>query len=312
MDRSTHKPINRIVLACIQCRARHVKCDGIQPVCTRCKSDGKECTYQKSKRGGLDKAALARRREKLQNQEVECTHKDSEISLRCAPESSSSDVTHALNPITSDATGLATSTTNLMDTDLASSQVAFQVSTERLLGIYYEICWPACPVPLPLHHLNERRLSEDHEMDTLLLVLQYIGSIFAPWTFPDSHYELARIALSSPLLPRTPWNCQALMLFATAQLHTSQTHNARGTLYKATFIAIEIGMNTQEFAITYGQGDPVLEESWRRTYHFLTLTDQHFAVIVNNPVYALISVPNLVDLPCDDEFYVSGVSPLYY
>lgn len=201
--------------------------------------------------------------------------------------------------------------TNVVGVDTTSSQVAFQVNTERLLDMYYENCWPACPVPLPLHHLNRRRLGEDHGMDSLLLVLHYIGSIFAPWTFPDSYYEPAQTALSSPLLPQTPWNCQALMLFATAQLHTDKPHSARGTLSKATSIAIEIGMNTQEFAVTYGLGDPVLEESWRRTYHFLTLTDQHFSVIVNNPVYTLIDIPNLVDLPCEDEFYESGVSRLH-
>ncbi|KAF2648095.1 hypothetical protein K491DRAFT_550174, partial [Lophiostoma macrostomum CBS 122681] len=54
--------------ACIQCRSRHVKCDSTQPVCTRCRRDGKDCTYTKSRRGGLDKAALARRRLMLQQQ----------------------------------------------------------------------------------------------------------------------------------------------------------------------------------------------------------------------------------------------------
>jgi hypothetical protein len=36
--------------ACIQCRSKHLKCDGLTP-CTRCSSNSFECLYVKSKRG---------------------------------------------------------------------------------------------------------------------------------------------------------------------------------------------------------------------------------------------------------------------
>ncbi|KAL5412764.1 hypothetical protein PMIN04_009699 [Paraphaeosphaeria minitans] len=196
-----------------------------------------------------------------------------------------------------------------MDASLPSSQLAFQISTERLLDVFYENYWAACPVPLPMHHLNQRRLNGNHGLDNLLLVLQYVGSVFAPWTQPAPHYEAAEKALGSTDLPRTPWNVQALMIFATAQLHTDRTRESRRSLDKATSIAMELCMNTKEFAVANGEGSPVLEESWRRTYHFLALTDQHFAITVNNPAYALINIPNLADLPCDDELYESGNIP---
>jgi hypothetical protein len=80
MDASSEpepKRIERVVLACINCRSRHVKCDATQPICNRCKRDGKECDYQKSRRGGLDKAALARRKLRLR-QEAEQTQKDAD------------------------------------------------------------------------------------------------------------------------------------------------------------------------------------------------------------------------------------------
>lgn len=195
-----------------------------------------------------------------------------------------------------------------VDASLASSQLTFQISTERLLDIYYENYWAAYPVPLPMHHLNQRRLNSNHGMDNLLLVLQYVGCIFAPWTRPEPHYEAAEKALGSTNLPRTPWNVQALMIFATAQLHTNRAPESRRSLDMATSIAMELCMNMKEFAVAYGEGNPVLEESWRRTYYFLALTDQHFSIIVNNPMCSLMNVPNLADLPCDDEFYESGVS----
>lgn len=48
----TRRPIRRVALACLQCRSRKVKCDATQPFCKRCQVDGKQCEYQKSRRGG--------------------------------------------------------------------------------------------------------------------------------------------------------------------------------------------------------------------------------------------------------------------
>jgi len=285
-----------------------VKCDATQPVCNRCKRDGKECTYQKSRRGGLDKAALARRREKLQQQAAEDAQANAQQLQSHSPGFSRGGGLESVQSGGVIPTNLVFDTMLDVEANQVPSQVAFQISTEKLLEVYYENYWAAFPVPLPKHHLNQRRLNGNHGMENLLLVLQYIGSIFAPWSLPESHHETARKALESPTLPRTPWSVQALMIFAIAQLHTNRTLESRQSLNAATSMALELCMNTKEFALAYGEGSPVLEESWRRTYHFLLLTDQHFAVIVNNPIYGLMNVPNLADLPCEDKSYESGVS----
>lgn len=289
-----------------------MKCDAHQPVCSRCRKDGKECVYQKSRRGGLDKAALARRRERLQQQAAGPTHQDTQPEDRRFLDPSGNNRVNIIDPSVLHHVGLVPDATIDERANITSSQVAFSVNTERLIDIYYELCWPSCPVALPQHYLNQRRISEDHDIEDLLVVLQYIGSIFAPWACSEQYYELAQKSLSSTVLPRTPWSCQALMLFSTAQFHTGQAHDGRRTLGMATSIAMEIGMNTKEFAVVFGEGEAVLEESWRRTWYFLVLTDQHFSVIANNPVYALMNVPSLVDLPCDDEYYESGVSGILF
>ena len=36
--------------ACVQCRSKHLKCDGLSP-CTRCSSNSFECVYVRSRRG---------------------------------------------------------------------------------------------------------------------------------------------------------------------------------------------------------------------------------------------------------------------
>ena len=87
------KPINRVILACVQCRSRHVKCDATQPVCNRCTRDGKECIYQKSRRGGLTKDALERRKLALQQRQQE--QQEQQTEFRPQYEVSSD---HATNP----------------------------------------------------------------------------------------------------------------------------------------------------------------------------------------------------------------------
>lgn len=39
-----------VAVACVQCRSRHLKCDG-GVRCSRCRTDNVECTYIKSRRG---------------------------------------------------------------------------------------------------------------------------------------------------------------------------------------------------------------------------------------------------------------------
>ncbi|KAH8724608.1 Quinolinate phosphoribosyl transferase [Phaeosphaeriaceae sp. PMI808] len=186
---------------------------------------------------------------------------------------------------------------------------AFKVSIDRLLELYFENFSPAFPIVLPFHYLQQRRLNENHGLNELVLVLKYIGSIYAPWTPSEPYLKEASQSLDSPTLAHTPFNIQALMLFAIAQYHSNFKNEGRARLNLAITIAIELRMNQKGFAQAYGESDPVLEESWRRTYYMLHVADQHFAIVSNSPMYTLANVPNNVDLPCDDEYYESGHIP---
>jgi hypothetical protein len=314
MDASSEpepKRIERVVLACINCRSRHVKCDATQPICNRCKRDGKECDYQKSRRGGLDKAALARRKMRLR-QEAEQTQKDAdqeqveseqlaslELGIRSTNSSQPDNRAFLGNTIAVPITG----------TQYSDRSPAFQFDTNRLLELFFENFWSSFPIVLPFYHLNQRRSKAHHGMDELILVLQYIGSMYAPWTPSEPYMEMASLALRSPLLGHSPFNVQALTLLALAQYHSNLKQEGQAQLSLAIEIALELRMNQRGFAEAYGESNSVLEESWRRTYYLLNVVDQHFAIFSNTPIYTLANVPNSVDLPCDDEYYVSGLIP---
>lgn len=45
--------------ACLACRSRHLKCDGLEPICKRCLKANRECNYVKSNRGGSRKKGIS-------------------------------------------------------------------------------------------------------------------------------------------------------------------------------------------------------------------------------------------------------------
>jgi hypothetical protein len=306
---SDSKRIDRVVLACVQCRSRHVKCDSTQPICNRCKRDGKECVYQKSRRGGLNKAALAERRLRLQQEAKNAQHSATQRD-DCLSEKH---IISATSP--SDQTSLGTTTSSSADDPLPvtvpsqvqHNHITFQIDKNRLLELYFEHFWPSFPIILPLHYLQSRLLQDNHGMTTLLSVLEWIGSIHAPWTPSEPYYVAAIKAITSPNLEYTPFNVQALLLFALAEFHCDFRVEARKRLSTGTAMALGLCMNERDFARAYGENDPVLEECWRRTYYILYIVDQHFAVVTNTPFYSLLLISNTVDLPCDDECFESGV-----
>ena len=45
--------------ACLECRSRHLKCGGQEPICDRCRKHSRTCTYVKSHRGGSRKKGVS-------------------------------------------------------------------------------------------------------------------------------------------------------------------------------------------------------------------------------------------------------------
>jgi hypothetical protein len=187
------------------------------------------------------------------------------------------------------------------------SQVVLQVDTDRLIQLYYEYFWHPFPVALPYHIFQERiHTNPEHGLGAVFIIMQWIGSIYAFKVSSKPYYEMALQALKQPAT--TPFNVQALMLFAVAQHYCEQREEARKTLDVAVAMALQLRMNEQAFAQIYGEGNAVLEESWRRTYYHLYRFDQEFSIGARLLTFVLANIPNTVNLPCDDHVYQSGVS----
>ncbi|KAH7348755.1 hypothetical protein BKA65DRAFT_550820 [Rhexocercosporidium sp. MPI-PUGE-AT-0058] len=302
--------------ACIACRSRHMKCDSVEPVCTRCQLFDKTCVYTKSRRGGSHKAPPA-------------PSPNSGTEPKASPHSNSSRI-QTKTPISasrtpsidSDSISKASWSTPNTSTNISNPNTHTEFSptfspleprslkhTPDLLSTYYEFFDNAHPIVLPKRHLQARLHSNPSSLTHLLPVLQYIGSVYHPSTPSTPYLTLAEASLSPPTLPIDAFSVQALTLFALARHCSDEYAIADKYVDKAIDIALALGMNRHEFAEEMGEGDAVLEESWRRTWWLLYTVDALFATISHACTHRLQDVEMDVGLPCEDAEYESGLIP---
>lgn len=105
--------------------------------------------------------------------------------------------------------------------------------------------------------------------------MQWIGSIFSADIPSAEMRDTAMSQLEMANLPPNGFTVQALLLAAIAVHSQDDMVKSRALLDRAIYLALEIRMNSRTFANM--ERDPVLAESWRRTYWYLYITDAMFA-----------------------------------
>jgi len=238
-------------LSCAQCRYKHLRCDGQKPVCSRCATDTKTCVYPPSRRRGNPKP------------------KHTPLSPVTVVDESSLD--SSLGQQTPTTTSTSSIVTN-RDTEASSS------SDSQYLSLYYSSFHAAHPCTLPLSALKNRLT--DPRIQPLLQVICYVGSIF-DGSGPSSEIwsKRARDGISkirTKLIP-DPFDVQAVLLYSIAVYWCNETEHGVELLNEVIHMAVTLGMNKKEFAQSYGEDNSVLEESWRRTWWVIYITDAHIA-----------------------------------
>lgn len=183
---------------------------------------------------------------------------------------------------------------------------------DQLLTQYYTYFHVAHPCVLPQWTLRSRLAGNPIAWGPLLPVLLYIGSLF---THSVRSAPLADAALKAIDLARTrsgppsPYYIQALMLYSIAVYWCNEPERGRKLLDEAICGALDLGMHTAKFAIENGQGDPVLEESWRRTWWSTYITDAHIAGSTHTFPTQTGRIHISTELPCEEHLYASGNIP---
>ena len=139
--------------------------------------------------------------------------------------------------------------------------------------------------------------------------MRYIGSLFidagpARASYLDEALRLAYL----PTTPRDGFLVQAMILLIVGLDGSCENDRARQLLLDAEQLAVEIGLNTRDFAAANGRLNPVLEESWRRTWWDLFVVDGMVAGVHRVTNFLLFDVPGEAALPCEEHQYQSGVS----
>lgn len=195
------------------------------------------------------------------------------------------------------------------DSSGVHGETPFQSAELHLIGLYYDHFHAAHPCVLPQRILRDR-LGET-ALQPLLLVMRYVGSLFDKSTPSDPFHQSVQLAfftIRSGIRALTGFDVQALLLYSVAIYWCNEPDQGAQLLDEAIRIAVDLGMHRQKFAVRNGNQDRVLEESWRRTWWQIYITDAHIAGSTHTFPFRTARIDINVDLPCEEEQYEAAVS----
>ncbi|KAF5006489.1 hypothetical protein FDECE_7138 [Fusarium decemcellulare] len=234
----------RASLACIPCRSKHVKCDGVLPSCTRCKLEEKACTWVKSRRGIRD----PKKRDMMKNEPL-TPDQDPETESTPSPNFSGFgiliNVTKPLPPC-------------YVDPETQNSR-----PHQYLFDLYYDNFHATHSWLPPKKSLSRLIEKIPGELNFLVTMILYVGSMYTDRVESTSlradAYEMA-----SGFLTPSVWSVQALLCMCVAAFGEQQDLCCSRWFDKTREMALSLGLHHKSFADE--QEDPVLAESCRRAY----------------------------------------------
>ncbi|KAI1759553.1 hypothetical protein GGR53DRAFT_471217 [Hypoxylon sp. FL1150] len=277
----------RVSLACVQCRSKHVKCDATQPACNRCRAEDKPCFYAKSRRGIRD----PKKRSLISDKPPAASFFSTSNPSSAAPSvQSAHDLPRGwtINPETQ------------------ASSVSPKNEKEVLLDLFYSYFYPSYPCLPPKRFFRNHVDSDPDSYHFLLSVINFCGSLYST-EIPSDDLREAAYSAGCASLPFTVQSVQGLLLMSIAAFGEMKFDHHAGFSNRAVTIAVDLGMNRKAFAD--GTSDPVLAESYRRTWWCLTFQDSARSLCETGSSHPITDVNSDVDLPCEEWEYDSGIIP---
>lgn len=319
-DSHSHSSSRPAPVACLECRDRHLKCDGVRPVCGRCTASNAGCHFTPSRRGrkramrqvkgGPQHAAS------LSNGDPVDPSNTTMLDLDSVPYQA-----HSLpsNPV--DAVGTkSTYTTDPADTHrravpggsaanpVPASPESLQSLTDddRLVNLFYVNFHLAHPILLPRRMYGDSRYAP-----CLRTVVEAIGSHFSS-AIPEHHRTTLWARAADQIAAAGPESVdlvQACLLMAITQFARDDVQTGSKTLSRAITAAVRLGMHKRDFATTYGKSCAVAQETLRRTWHELFITESYAAALQRKLTLETTTVQADVLLPSDEDAYEQATIP---
>ncbi|KAK6006363.1 hypothetical protein QM012_006773 [Aureobasidium pullulans] len=313
-DTSTARPSP---LACDSCRQKHLKCDAAKPVCTRCVTAGLPCNYTPSRRGyrgtkrtrdcndsqppavdyvpvyfnqGTSATTLPRQESVWTSPSVPSLAGSSVHEGSSGGFTNSYGMTPALSP---DQQHLVSS--------YQHSPISETIDDDELVNLFYSNFFAAHPILVPAYFYHAQPYPE-----YLRQVVRFIGSHYSSSVSSDILRTSIDLTGSGGVVDRIPAMVQARLLFAIALHARGEAIDAACMMQSAVELAIELKMNQRNFASANGNGNPMLEESLRRTWWELFVMDGYLAALHKQPSFRSNTVHSDVLLPCEEAVYASA------
>jgi hypothetical protein len=296
----------------------------------------KQCEYAASRRGGLDRAALAARRKRLAAEARETavamalgdlsstsSISDEAQSPRPPPLQQHALFTPAMNVLEA---GRLPEQPSMLDmeplmpsppaSDVQGSQFLEQ---DSLFNAYYDKFHKFHPFVLPRAKFIEMHAmpSKHALLEPVVAVMRFIGHLYTERRWSPKHQAATARALSaSSTQHRTddngeeagPFAVQARLLYSIVLFWNCYAVEAKREMDAATSMAKRLGMYRREFAVEHSDGDPVLAECWRRTWWKVWIVDAYYAGTLGTLNFAVQDIEATTELPCEEDEYESGVS----
>ncbi|KAI9035555.1 putative C6 transcription factor [Aspergillus affinis] len=281
-----------------------MKCDGKRPHCDRCSEAGKQCSYAQSRRGGLNRAALAERRKRLAAAAGTCPT-NGLGSQGHTPPSSHLQMDSHHEPAVLDFNTEA----DINGTFLRSAGTTHldNIGNDPLIDSYYKNFHICHPFIVPQKHL--KRLYEDpsrqQSFAPLIATLRFLGNIYKAreWSIPLKECLEASVSqapASDPII------VQCRLLYSIALFWHDLKEDSQLQMDMATKLAVDMQMFRHEFAVAQGADDLVMRESWRRTWWMLYIADAYYAGTLGTTNLRVVDIDATTELPCDESDYESG------
>ncbi|RDA82886.1 hypothetical protein CP532_4352 [Ophiocordyceps camponoti-leonardi (nom. inval.)] len=311
--------------ACLACRNKHLKCDGQNP-CARCYFHQTECVYVPSRRGwkGPRRNAVVNPNKRQATSPPE--NADCPMLLGSAFTPSSvvtpgSQLGSTAAPPTNMQLYRSYCSANGIDpvafamnhhSGSVPPHIPVKTTAERCIDSFYHHFFASHPFVLPRERLLRMAQSAGALMEPLLAAMRWVGSIYIDLnsSIRDAMLDEAYRLIHDTQRPRDGFLVQAMLMLIVGLDGSCQQDKARELLSDVERLALDIDLNTLPFATLHGQDNPVLEESWRRTWWDLFVVDGMIAGVHRVTNFLLFDVPVNVALPCEEHEYLSANIPI--
>ena len=183
--------------------------------------------------------------------------------------------------------------------ELQGNSPEFIVPEARLVRLYYENFHAAHPILVPAALFNKWQYPH-----YLQQVVKFIGSHYSLVLDNDILSEPTWLMLNGTA-DRTPQMVQALLLYSIMMRARNETSQAETALTRAIDMALELGMNREEFVITAAGGRDHEMESLRRTWWNLFIWEIYMTSLNETMQLRCSDIFSDVHLPCEESTYAS-------